>query len=301
MSNRGLFRHMDIIPNSKLEIYTSREYEAISQMVRSMIKTNLSTRQDLIFKSLLLCVPKILITKGINEGTGEEELKVLRELRIVTRDENRFPLDVVGVTFSNKQIPLTYDEYVEFYNPIPIAQIEAYVREISEIREIIKQLRRLYRIPAIILAKDAKQASTINDLINKLESSFNIAIAVQDYVGLEDKIKDLQIQTPYITDKLLDEIVSIRQTVREYLGIFKSAPSGRERVNTTELLMLNSDVNIVRLGLEEIFDDLERQVKEKLGMDLDIQLVMSKVIDQIYGLDTRTIRTDVETEDDDEQ
>lgn len=299
--SKGLYRYMDIIPNNKLEVYASKEYESIYQLVISMIKTNLSDRQDILFKSLLLSCPKIILAKGINEGTGKEEIKVYRQFQIVTRDENRFPLDIIATTFNNDRIPLTYDEYVEVFNPIPISQIEGYVKEISEIREVIKQLRKLYRIPAIVLAKDGKQAATINDLINKLTDSFGLAIAVQDYVGLEDKIKDLQIQTPYITDKLLDEIVSIRQTIREYLGIFKSAPSGRERVNTTELLMLNSDVNIIRLGMEEVFDDVERQVKEKLDMDLDIQLVMSKVLDQIYAIDTKTIREDVESSDEDEQ
>lgn len=299
--SKGLFRYMDIIPNNKLEIYSSREYEAIYQMVMSMIKTNLSPRQDVIFKSLLLTNSKFLLIKGKKQGTDEDELKVVRQLRIVTRDENRFPLDVVAVTFDNTQIPLTYGEYVEVYNPIPIAQIETYVQEISELREIIKQLRKLYRVPAVILAKDAKQAATINDLINKLESSFDIAIAVQDYVGLEERIKDLQIKTPYITDKLLDEIVSLRQYIKECFGIFKAAPSGRERVNTTELLMLNSDVNIIRLGMEEVFDDLEREVKKTFDLDLDIQLVMSKVLDQLYAIDTKTIREDVEVEDEDEQ
>lgn len=299
--NQGLFRHMDIIPNCKLEIYTSREYEAIYQLVISMVKTNLSSRQDILFKSLLLSCPKIILAKGKKPGTDEDEIKVYRQLQIVTRDENRFPLDIVATTLNGDRIPLTYDEYVEVFNPIPVAQIEGYVKEISEIREVIKQLRKLYRIPAIVLAKDSKQAATINDLINKLTDSFGLAIAVQDYVGIEDKIKNLQINTPYITDKLLDEIISIRQTIREYLGIFKSAPAGRERVNTTELLMLNSDVNIIRLGMEEIFDDVERQCKEKLGLDLDIQLVMSKVIDQIYSIDTKTIREDVESNDEDVQ
>lgn len=260
--------------------YKSDFYSYVFMILNNLIKTDLDKNTKLLLISYLISERSIVFFK--NE---ENNLQIARLSRCITRDENLLPVDISVRTLNGTNYELIKGNYVIMYNTIPIDYLKTKIEEISNIEKTTNHLRKLYKTPIIFQAHDSKPLKAIRDFIKKIFTvdEDELCVITNDGWNVEKQVQKLDLNIPYITDKLLDENESLKEDILEILGIYKNTSSTRERVNETELIVSNSLTTVNKLGLEDLLNETFKEIREKLKFDYSIELNINKIFDTMKG------------------
>lgn len=260
--------------------YTSDFYSYVFMILNNLIKTDLDKNTKLLLISYLISERSIVFFKN-----KENNLQIARLSRCITRDENLLPVDISVRTLNGTNYNLLKGDYVIMYNTIPIDYLKTKIEEISNIEKTTNHLRKLYKTPIIFQAHDSKPLKAIKDFIKKIFTvdEDELCIITNDGWNIEKQVQKLDLNIPYITDKLLDENESLKEDILEILGIYKNTSSTRERVNETELIVSNSLTTVNKLGLEDLLNETFKEIKEKLKFEYSIELNINKIFETMKG------------------
>lgn len=252
--------------------YTDEFYNFIFILLNNLIEVNFDKNLKLVFINYLLFEKNIIFFEN-----SEKDIQIGRISQCVTRDENLLPLDIKVNTINGTKYTLTKEEYVMMYNPIPIDYLHLKINEIANIEKIIEFLRQLYKVPIVFQSKDSKALKAIKDFISKIFSYNEVCTITNEGFDVSKKLETLEINIPYITDKLLDENESLKEDILEILGIYKNTSGNRERVNETELLVSNSLTTVNKLGIENSLQTLISEINTKFKTTYIIDLNINKI------------------------
>lgn len=260
--------------------YKSDFYSYVFMILNNLIKTDLDKNTKLLLISYLISERCIVFFKN-----KENNLQIARLSRCITRDENLLPVDISVRTLNGTNYNLLKGDYVIMYNTIPIDYLKTKIEEISNIEKTTNHLRKLYKTPIIFQAHDSKPLRTIRDFIKKIFTveEDELCVITNDGWNVEKQVQKLDLNIPYITDKLLDENESLKEDILEILGIYKNTSSSRERVNETELIVSNSLTTVNKLGLEDLLNETFKEIQEKLKFDYNIELNINKIFETMKG------------------
>ena len=252
--------------------YVSEFYSFLYSIIYNLIDTDLDSNLKLVFINALMFDRNIIFFKN-----KESKLQIGRLSQVLTRDENLLPVDIRVRTLNGSSYDLIESNYVMLYNPIPTDYLSLKLSEIAKIERIIEYLRKLYKNPIVFQSKDSKALRSIKDFIRDIFSTDEVCTIVNESFDVSKKLDKLELNIPYITDKLLDENESIKEDILETLGIYKNTSGNRERVNESELIINNSLTTVNKLGLESALTKVFKEIEFKLGFKHTIGLNVNKI------------------------
>lgn len=258
--------------------YVSEFYSFIFCLINNLVETDLDHNLKLVFINALMLDKQIVFFKN-----KEDKLQIGRLSQVLTRDENLLPIDIKARTLNGNSYDLIEPNYVLLYNPIPTDYLALKLSEIAKIESIVEYLRKLYKSPVIFQSKDTKALRSVKEFIHNLFSTEEICTIVNESFDVSKKLDKIELNIPYITDKLLEENESLKEDILETLGIYKNTSGNRERVNESELIISNSLTTVNKLGLENALINTFKEIETKLGFKYNVELNINKIFDTMKG------------------
>ena len=252
--------------------YISEFYSFLYSIIYNLVDTDIDNNLKLVFINALLFERNIVFFKN-----NDNKLQIGRLSQVLTRDENLLPIDIKARTLNGTSYDLIEPNYVMLYNPIPTDYLSLKLSEIAKIERVIEYLRKMYKSPVVFQSKDTKALRSIRDFIRDIFSTDEICTVVNESFDVSKRLDKIDLNIPYITDKLLDENESIKEDILETLGIYKNTSGNRERVNESELIINNSLTTVNKLGLESALTNCFKEIENKLGFKHKIELNVNKI------------------------
>lgn len=151
-----------------------------------------------------------------------------------------------------------------------LAIIENYAWRLTNIARTIDTNVNAQKTPVIVLC-DEKQKLSLTNLIKKYDGNSPFIFGYKSLANALEQITTLDLNAPYVADKLTDLKNDIRNEIYTRFGINNSNTDKRERLNTDEV---NSNNEQVAYMLESMLEERQKACKlanEMWGTNISVR------------------------------
>lgn len=145
---------------------------------------------------------------------------------------------------------------------LPVDIIKTFVDQMVELRMTYNTNVKLHKMPYIITGGSTKDEAAIHDILND-----EIVVQLEDSM-----LNSVQTNTPYILDKLYQQMVQTEHELLTVLGVDNVKYEKGAQMNVDEINANNDEINAFRVSLKNKIETWLDNINELFGTNLKIKV-----------------------------